>query len=292
MENVPVTFLVPWRVGSAPGLIFNIATMNTISKIICAAAMAVVTMSCSIKEDRMPCPGRLEIGLDACVSLTGGVHLDGWNDGGTLFDKRVDLSRDMGNAAEFSVPKGTFSYCAWFGLSDLKNDVKQRCYSIPFGKECDPLYVSSAAELVMAGEYLRDEVVPHRQHCVMTLVVTGLPQDRMRDLLIGVSSSTAGMRLDDLSPVQGEFLAIRYPDESGYLSFTLPRQGFGDLRANLYDNGRVAASYDLTALLDSLGYDWTADDLQDITLEFSVSSASASIIMGPWEDGGSLTPTA
>lgn len=249
-------------------------------------------MSCSIKEDRMPCPGYLEIGLDSCRPLTGGTQLWGWNEDGTIFDKRVDISQSSGNMAAFSVPKGEFNYCLWFGLKDWKEHVRNHVYTIPLGKEADPLYASPVHGLLMSGEFLRDEAVPHRQHCVLTVVMSGLSQERMQGLLLSIRSGTSGISLADLSPVQGEFLVTGVPDKDGKLSFTLIRQGFGDLKASLFDNGKLAATYDLTAILDSIGYDWAAEDLSDVTVEFSVSTPSAAIVMRPWDDGGTLAPEA
>lgn len=262
--------------------------MRRIAAYILGFAAMALCCSCSVKEDRGPCPGYLETGLDACKMLTGGVHLLGWDDKGkTLFDKRVDISQDKENREETAVPKGEVNYCAFFGIADRKNDLSGLRYMIPKGKDSDPLYSYTKTGLMMSGEYLWDNVVPHRQHCIMHILVDGLSSERLPDLMIRISSSTVGFSMADNSPIKGEFLVTGSPREDGTLSFTLLRQGFGDLRAEIFDNGKLAASFDLSAMLDAVSYDWTADDLVDFTMTFMVSSSDVGLVISPWTDGGS-----
>lgn len=261
--------------------------MKTTAKIICLIAASAISLSCSIREDRGPCPGYLEIGLDSCIGLTGGVQLFGWNDRGTLFDKRSGISAEGGNSESFAIPKGEASYCAWFGLKNRKDDLHGLKYTIPLGKDSDPVYAFSKTGLLMDGEYLRDDAEPHRHHCILAVHVSGLSPERLPDLVVRIGSSTSGICLEDMSPVRGSFQVTGHPGEDGNLQFTLLRQGFGDLSADIYDGGRLVGTYDLSSILDSLGYDWDAEDLSDITLNFSVSSSEVSLVIGPWEDGGS-----
>ena len=264
----------------------NDSFMNNSAKILGLVAVIALSFSCSVREDRGPCPGYLEIDLDAYVGLTGGVQLLGWRDEAALFDRRVDISRREGNSAMLSVPKGEVNYCAWFGLKNKKDDLHGRVYGIPLGKDADPLYAFTRKGLLLEGEYLWDKAEPHRHHCILTIHVDGLASERLPELLVRISSGTSGINLEDLSPIRGNFQVSGHPGRDGILQFTLLRQGFGDLQAEIYDGGRLVGTYDLSSLLDVSGYDWTSEDLADIRMNFSVSSSEVSLVIGYWDEGG------
>lgn len=251
-------------------------------------AAAAVACSCSVKEDRTPCPGLLEIGLDSCLAVTTGVRLDGWNASGDLFSCRSELSERGGNTERFAVPKGELGYCAWCGVERYGEDVRGLRYEIPTGRQAEPLWACARTGLLMQGERLRSEAALHRQHCLLTLRLSGFQDARLPGLLVTVGSGTSGMDLRDLSPIAGTFRVSGSPDAEGAISFLIPRQGYGDLRAEVYDEGRLSSSADLSAALDTMGYDWTAEDLGDITLTLTASSSGGGLVIGPWDDGGSV----
>ena len=248
------------------------------------AMLLAVLASCTVKEDRTACPGCLEVGLDACRSMTEGVHLDCWNQSGRLFSQRVPVGNSGDAAPSFRLPKGEVWYHAYFGV--LESSLAGNMLVIAEGSQMSPLYSYKSGSLVLGEDVVHDDVVPCKQFCDLQVLLSDEMLPRCASLMGVVTSSTGLVNMEDFSVGKGSFSVSQPADSLSGMAFRIPRQGFDDLKLSIFESGRLLHEYNLSSWLLEAGYDWQAESLADVTVRLGAEEVSGGVIIGDWHDGG------
>lgn len=222
--------------------------------------------SCTVKEDRADCPCLLTVRMEglpsypACYLVTGpdGLRLQGL----ATADTSVVLA----------VPRELLSVQISAGAMPAE-DGRIR---IPAGQESPPLYL-------FCGRFRpeSDAVLLHvqlsKQFCALTLKVAQPPGngDAFRTRIRG---QVAGFSADG-HPVTGPFTCEGGAD--GVVR--LPRQSPADeLWLDIFMPDEHLRSFALGSYIREAGYDWTAPDLQDLTLEINLSVTQITFTTPDW----------
>lgn len=233
--------------------------------------------SCSVKEDRGDCPCWLQIDLSSCSHFADRVSLKGWTSVSSVFGVQV-LSEDFTAMHEEEVPRTMVSYCATSGLDGSMNSGMS--VVIPDGNQSDRLY-AYRADVQAYGESAYDKVSLHKQYAAVAVKI----DDSQNDYSVVVRSGWKGLDLTTLRPVPGSFRYAPEPTEDRVWFFRLPRQGDDSLVMEITGKNGYTYPFDLGGEIRKAGYDWNAEDLDDIMLGVDYVSGGIHVEVIPWEQG-------
>lgn len=252
---------------------------------IAAAICGIVAASCTVKEDRTPCPTWLNVDVSLFEPVADSLHMLAWGELGHIYTDRVALD-GLDGTYENVVNKGTVISSAVSGVSGciIDGDI----LTIRNGSQYDRVFAHvNMLECVDEFEYY--DAVPHKQHAVMKLkVIFG---EEAYPFSFVVTSDVCGMSLKDLSPAGGAFRVDVHMDGSLEKEVVLPRQyeDGGALRLDIYKGDELMDSMGLASILQHEGYDWTAVDLADIEMVIDFADTDFNIGIKDWESGDGLT---
>lgn len=233
--------------------------------------------ACSVKEDRDECPCWLQIDLSTCSHYVDRVSLKGWTDDRNVFGVQV-VKEDFAPDHEEEVPRKLIHYSAASGLeSNMNSGIS---VVIPEGEQSDRLY-AYRADVPAYGETAYDKVSLHKQYAAVAIKI----DDNHNDYSLVVKSGWMGLDLNTLKPVPGQFIYTPEPNEEKVWYFRLPRQGDDLLVMEITGENGYTYPFDLGGLIKASGYDWTAEDLDDIMLGVDYVSGKISIDVIPWQEG-------
>ena len=233
--------------------------------------------ACSVKEERDECPCWLQIDLSTCSHYTDRVSLKGWTSGSSVFGVQI-LSEDFSSNHEEEVPRTLVSYCAISGLESSMNSGMS--VVIPEGEQSDRLY-AYRADVQAFGETAYDKVSLHKQYAAVAVKI----DDNRNDYSVVVKSGWSGLDLTALKPIQGQFVFAPEKTEERVWYFRLPRQGDDSLVMEITGENGYTYPYQLGEVIRKAGYDWGAEDLDDIMLGVDYVSDKLTIEVIPWEKG-------
>ena len=224
--------------------------------------------SCSVKENRAVCPCGLTLELAGLpvrpvvlsvvgegYSWTEVVHAD--------------------TALVLPVPKGEVAVSAVGGaLAEGDGSVR-----IPEGEEAPPLYLYHA-DVSTEAEQVVLPVVLHKQFCTLALRFKG-PPGYGPPFEVAVAGFYGGWRPDG-SPAPGPFSRRLLPGSDGGAVLRLPRQGDDSLLMHIVFSDQVVRTFALGSYIAAAGYDWSAPDLEDLTLTVDISLTSVTISSDLW----------
>lgn len=225
--------------------------------------------SCSVKEDRRACPCRLALDFDGlCVTP---VMLDVRGEEGYAHAQAVFSDTLL----VLDVPRGRVSVAAAGGaVPDGEGSVR-----IPAGEEAPPLYLFQAG-VDAAEDRLDLPVRLRKQFCLLELLFSG-PPGYGPPFAVEVEGDYDGW-LRDGTPLKGPFSRRLLPDGDGRALLRLPRQGDDTLRMHIVFSDRVVRTFSLGSYIAASGYDWTAPDLEDLTLQVDISLTSLTLSTDLW----------
>ncbi len=151
---------------------------------------------------------------------------------------------------------------------------------IPAGAQPDRLYAYRAAVQAF-GETAYDRVSLHKQYAAVAVKI----DDSHNDYSVVVRSSWSGLDLGSLRPLQGQFVFVPGQTEEKVWYFRLPRQGDDSLVMEITGENGYTYPYDLGGLIRASGYDWSAEDLDDIMLGVDYVSGNLTVEVIPWAEG-------
>ena len=224
--------------------------------------------SCSVKENRTACPCRLTLELAGLpvrpvvlnvvgegVSLTEVVHAD--------------------TVLVLPVPKGEVAVSAVGGaLAEGDGSVR-----IPKGEEAPPLYLFHA-DVSTDAEQVVLPVELHKQFCALELRFKG-PPGYGPPFEVAVEGFYDGWKPDG-SPAPGPFSRRLLPGSDGRAILRLPRQGDDPLLMHIVFSDQVVRTFALGSYISATGYDWAAQNLEDLTLTVDISLTSVTISSDLW----------
>ena len=229
---------------------------------------AILLSACSIKENRAVCPCALTLELTGLpVSpVVLGVAGEGYS--------YVEVVH-TDTAVVLPVPKGELAVSAVGGaLAEGDGSVR-----IPPGEEAPPLYLFHA-DVSTVAEQMILPVLLHKQYCALELHFTG-PPGYGPPFEVEVEGFFGGW-LPDGSPSAGPFSRRLLPGADGRATLRLPRQGDDSLLMHIVFSDQVVRTFALGSYIAASGYDWTASDLEDLTLQVDISLTSVTLSTDLW----------
>lgn len=231
---------------------------------------ALLLVSCSIKEDRTSCPCALVLELSSLpVSpVVLGVAGEGFACTEVVHSDTLLV---------LSVPKTAELAISAVGGALAEGDGSIR---IPEGEEAPPLYLFHATFSTVA-EQVTVPVLLRKQFCRLGLNFTG-PPGYGPPFEVEVEGAFSGW-LPDGSPSPGHFTHRLLPGSDGHAMLRLPRQGDDTLLMHIVFSDQIVRTFALGNYIAASGYDWTAPDLEDLTLHVDISVTSVTISTDLWE---------
>ena len=252
-------------------------------KSIAMLTVAISAISCSIKEDRTPCPCWLDIDITSCAKHTNEVTLAGYN-GSRLFSETVAVA-DYPNTYEAVVTKGMVTCTAFIGLKESR--IEGSMILIPEGSESDQIRAHSAL-VDCTGESAMDKVELYRQYATVHLSMKG-EDAGVNPYDLRIIGDVCGIDITSLSPVAGAFQFSPKKDSDGTWIFRLPRQNEDTrIRAELLLDGSVVDLLPLHEWIRQTGYSWIERDLKEIYIGVDFGQCSVSVTIQGWNEGESI----
>lgn len=240
-------------------------------------ALSLLLSSCSVKEQRSDCPCWMQIDLSTCSHFTDRVSLKGWTDASAVFGVQV-LREDFVPDHEEMVPRTMVHYCAVSRLDTQKNSGMS--VIIPEGEQSDRLY-AYRADVPAFGESAYDKVSLHKQYAAVAVKIDAGGDDYS----VVVKGGWSGLDLTTLRPVAGNFRFTPESNEEKVWYFRLPRQGDDSVIMEITRKDGYSVPFDLGGLIRRSGYDWKAEDLDDIMLGVDYAAQDITIEVIAWEKG-------
>lgn len=252
-------------------------------KLTCCALGFVLLGSCSVKSDRALCPTLL------CLNLSGGdenamdIYIKGSD---TPYLHATQISKAAGENAQvsFEIDKGKTSVIAVSGLHDCF--IEDGTLFSPDSGSMDEIFAFST-DFEAEGDVKLIDGELHRQSAFLFLDIVSSDEDNY-PFYVGVKSNTCGIDLGSMLPVKGSFSAMLHPILGVSHRICLPRQADDSLSLEFYDSRlhRDASSpvdkLDIGLIISASGYDWNAEDLDDIYVSLDYNDASVSVSVVPW----------
>lgn len=249
------------------------------------AASALLSVSCTVKEDRSRCKCFTDIvfspesvsayeGRNASVSINDG-SLQRFDIPVSGEPKLVQLSR-TGVALWCHLPDAV-------RLGSVTNDE----YRLADGSPCDSLVAGSESFSAEGRETLTQTVSLHKRYAAFSVVFEDGVYEGWTPVL---EYSVSGTSLRDLSPLPGAHTEtlLRVGDIARSVLPCCGPDATMTLSLVPSDPTVPAFTVDVQDVLRGAGYDWSQADLDDIRLVLGSGTAEFSVVPAEWEDGGGL----
>lgn len=247
--------------------------------IFCTALLAAALSSCTVKEDRGPCPCVLDIFLEDCRDYAERLGISAWDTSGRLFLDRIDTDQYPGSYQK-KVPKGFLNVCAYGGVKSMA--LKGDRLTIPDGQQCDPVWAYRGSELDATGESAEDHVVLHKQFAVIHIKLDSLTQ-MAGEIVLRAVGTVNGLDIATLEPIHGDFRCFTALDAEMHHTVNVPRQLDDSLELEVYLNGVLTRTVRIGELIANAGYSWTKEDLDDIYISLGLfTNRSAAVRVNGW----------
>lgn len=236
---------------------------------------------CSVKEDRTGCPCTVMIdfsGLD--VSGHPYVEVAAFSDGVQAHSDTVRQEKYM-DSYSFTISGDAAVLDLYHGWTEDGLDGKG--FVVEPGVQFPELYLQ-ACNLDTGGERTEVEADLHKVYCKVTLYLNtegAYPYDLM------VSGGVTGYDLSGRM-VYGAFEYSPEPDNGGVCSVCVPRQTDSTLRLAIREADNTLREFAIGEYILASGYDWSAEDLEDIDIEIDYAKTDVSFTVNGWETTVSL----
>lgn len=255
-----------------------------------ALATILLVTSCTVKEDRMPCPCYIEFealpGLEYkqydsfCF-----VCLD-QNSRAVESVLELPWHQAIDGTHDVKVAKGIKSLSAIQGLN--RSYMQGNSVIIPLGEQADSLSCFTVTANCYREKYLMQ--IDSTKH--FATVTVKVAEDGRDDYpyILRVRGDVNGYDIRSMAPIEGDFRYVPKINRRNEFIFRLPRQFpkdgtlYLDIcdRLNFDTNPHVLASIRLGELIDRAGYDWTRPCLQDIDIKLTYSITHIQISITDW----------
>lgn len=250
-------------------------------KTIYAFGFILALQSCSIKEDRGPCPCHLNVNVERCSAFTDRLMLSAWKESrGNLFTDRIKLT-DYPDVYSRKVDKGFIYVSAFSGYERMMS--RDGFLIIPEGEECPEIMAFRGELLDASGDSIDEHVCLHKQYSRI-FFLTDEVTESMGEMVFRVVGNVNGFSLSSLYPCEGKFSAIAAKKPDGVRSLCVPRQIDDDLKLEIYMDGVLYGTICIGDKIRESGYSWEEEDLCDIYLSICLfSSSGISVDVNGWD---------
>jgi len=254
--------------------------MKKISNIFSSALLPLCLLcvcGCSVKEDRYECPCKFTVDIGFCSDKWNEILLFLWGEDSKILSKTlfpVSVTQET-----YDIRRGKWPLAVCAGLSE--SEVEGENVVIGSGGQADELFIYSSL-IDATGEYAEAEVVPHKQYMLLTL---DLSQYEIPGFFTGVEiiGNVCGINMVSLDPLEGDFRYILSANGSGEYKIRIPRQRDSSLELSLTKDGAHNSSIPIGKYIVQSGYDWGAEDLDDIKVTINLNNAEVVVEVQDWD---------
>lgn len=250
-----------------------------------------IALSCSVKEDRSPCPCYLNLNIDQAVNdpdyeeglVTVMTHEN------MICQERVRLSDYEGAGYDVVVPRKLINAMVAVGHEDLwwKSDTLSAATNLEWG----PVRLAGESDLCDADDK-RFVMQFHKEYCRMNFILVGVVDVDSYPFDIRIRANCNALRLRDRKPVRGRYTAYAVPSNTAMYSVLVPRQEDSEMLVDLllhkesheYTVDDYVATIEVGSIMARQGYNWDKIDLDDIYVNIDVLKATCSIGIVPWDE--------
>ena len=269
--------------------------------------------SCSVKEDRSGCPCWMTVDLSKVAesrwksperqssteyqmvtkSLESRQHiaesvvlrLRGNSDEDEVdyaFKMTETVNTEVG-ALEYEVPRGSVGVSV-IGMPDRVGHDGIAGYDgdeirIPVGEQMDSLYGFFRMFYTRCESVLCD-VELHKEFCTVSFTLGDDGYISPYDL--EVWGNVAGVSPWDLMPLEGDF-RFAPSQEDGVYRVRVPRQVDNSLELVMLEDSEIVDRLPLGEYITRSGYDWTAEDLADVSVVLDLEKQQVMITVSGWD---------
>lgn len=244
-------------------------------KVLICVISLIVCAGCSVKEDRAVCPCRFVLDfseIDTAQIRSADMEMFSED---SLFLKEHLETEDFEGEYAVSVPRRQLQLCVWSGREGYESDGGLR---IPYGEEAPEVYFHSSS-VDADCEQLREIVKMRKNYCRLTMIMRG---EEVIPISVSLVGNVDGYTRDGL-PSSGKFRCSSEVGSDGVCSMVLPRQTDDTLVMELDDGSGVFKSFAIGEHIAESGYDWTTQDLDDITVELDFAVTHLTLVIQGWE---------
>lgn len=243
--------------------------------------LAPVLVCCSVKEDRVPCPSYLKVSFEDRPHIDSRVGLLGW-DSAELFRDTIDVA-DYDPYWIKAVRKGELTFSA-YRSKGVDAAMKSHYVVSPEGFQADSLY-GFHTKVDVNEEVSYVNVSLKKQFCTVFLDIRRSATE-MRDFTFRVNGNTCGFDVLNFEPVPGLFnFSATSPAGDRIVPFRIYRQMDDSISVIVYKMGGIVGSYPLGVYIRRMGYNWDAEELQDIYVVVDLVEGQILISVEGWEEG-------
>lgn len=232
--------------------------------------MLFASWSCSIKEDREVCPCFLTV-----VRPDSGAGSQGdllWYLAAGDFGLEGKIPEGEIQARDIEVPRTVFRLIAAWGITGGLSDMSG--YRIGEGESWPPVYYYKT-DLDARCNSLRDTIHLHKNYCRISI-----GGDISESFTYKLSGSSCGFDWDG-NVLKGSFCSV-FSQEGASFCCLVPRQDDSSLRLDIYRLGELVRSFPVGEIIAASGYDWTAEDLEDIDLGLDYLDSGVNFTVNGW----------
>lgn len=250
-----------------------------------AGALALL-VSCSVKEDRDLCPCFLTLDLSGVEQLhlreegldTLGVYAV--CDERNVLDDRMPLE-DCVQEYVVAVPRTEMDLCV--GTSGQGGVFSAaEGLTVPEGEQCPVVYMY-AERINTAVNSVRKAVILHKNWCRIDLNMKPTVSGFSRPYHVSVVGDVCGYNTDG-TPKQGPFNCVSERSRAGSCHVRVPRQTDDSLWLRVhFEDADEIRGFPLGEYLRSSGYDWTAQDLEDISVSMDFARSAVTFTIYGWQ---------
>ena len=230
--------------------------------------------SCSLKENRDICPCWMEVEIFGQVGHDDALILrlrgNSDEDAADYAFNMTEVVRADAGDLEYEVPRGTVGVSA-VNLARLH---------IPSGEQMDSLYgffqmYQTQCESVLC------EVQLHKEFCTVSFTLGD--DGYVSPYKLEVLGNVTGVSACDLMPMCGDFRFAPVPKDGVY-RVRVPRQVDNSLELVMLDNSEIVDRLPLGEYIARSGYDWSTEDLADVSVTLDLERQQVMITVSDWDD--------
>ena len=253
-----------------------------IRKVTTIALFLCLLTSCTVLENREPCPGLLTVDMRDIRSRMGDgtLRLDIISaDGTTVISRLAEVS--LADTMRFFIPKTEYSVCSAAGQENTTFSFSGVAYGAS-GQQSDTVFAFSD-RVSVSGEITDFRCTYHKQFATVRIInsFAADAEDPFFGMTLRVSSIYGGLNYRQMTASENEFSCRVKPDREGNYTFRMPRQGDASIIL-MIESPDITHTVPIGIFLKEMGYDFTAADLQDVTVGVDLVSMNVLITIEDW----------
>lgn len=238
--------------------------------------------ACSVKEDRAACPCYASVFVNEFLKAGFSGAMLSFSSDRLVYREDIRLVEYEDWPYVASLERRTNRASLIAGLE--KMHVRGDSLLVPYGLASDPVWLYSERFFCDGDDYTI-KARPHKQYCRLEIVLKGLSAEERTACSFRVKAGFCGIDLYSRRALEGDFCAEAERGLDGSFSLLLPRQGDGGIMLEASCGpqwGEESFMIDVGARLRAAGYDWTLEDLRDVSVTVDYAKAEISLRILDW----------